>query len=64
MRWGDFLTYSNQFPLSSNVDLTPRVLGLLLIALENSRADFEFDSDSERDDYLSIIALAIEELTP
>lgn len=64
MKWADFITYSNQFQLSTNVALTPRVLGLLLIALANSELDFEFDSLSEIDDYKSIVALAYEELTP
>jgi len=64
MKWSDFITYSNQFPLSTSVALTPRVLGLLLIGLANSESDFEFDSLSEVDDYNSIVALAYEALTP
>lgn len=64
MNWSDFIAYSNQFPLLTNVDLTPRVLGLILIGLENSEMDFEFDSTAELSDYRSILALAFEEMTP
>lgn len=64
MKWADFIAYSNQFPLQTTTGLTPRVLGLLLVSLANSEFDFEFATEVERDDYRSIVALAIDELTP
>lgn len=62
MQWDDFLQYAAGFPLASTVTLTPLVMALLQIALENAEGGFAFIDDAQRQQYLDIYALAGDEL--
>lgn len=58
MKWSDFLQYAGGFELLTEAELTPLVNALIQVALADSERLFEFATESEREQFQDILALA------